>query len=83
MSKGGVGWGPVSGITHGLFVDGLTSVLRVSVQLRPTVKPMGKALEYDVSLLERLYRSNSHPGTVKTMLNVSVGSQLRIRVHLR
>ncbi|KAF8555926.1 RdRP-domain-containing protein [Imleria badia] len=40
------------------------------VQLRPTVKPMGKALEYDVSLLERLYTSNAHPGTVKTMLNV-------------
>lgn len=33
---------------------------------------MGKALEYDVSLLERLYTSNTHPGTVKTMLNVSV-----------
>ena len=43
-----------------------------SVQLRPTVKPMGKALEYDVSLLERLYTSNAHPGTVKTMLNVSI-----------
>jgi hypothetical protein len=35
---------------------------------------MGKALEYDVSLLERLYTSNAHPGTVKTMLNVSEGS---------
>ncbi|KAI6021731.1 hypothetical protein PISMIDRAFT_613287 [Pisolithus microcarpus 441] len=40
------------------------------VQLRPTVKPMGKALEYDVSLMERLYTADSHPGTVKTMLNV-------------
>ena len=46
----------------------------VSVQLRPTVKPMGKALEYDVSLMERLYTSSAHPGTVKTMLNVSEGS---------
>ena len=34
---------------------------------------MGKALEYDVSLLERLYTSGAHPGTVKTMLNVSEG----------
>ncbi|KAF8439377.1 RNA dependent RNA polymerase-domain-containing protein [Boletus edulis BED1] len=40
------------------------------VQLRPTVKPMGKVLEYDVSLMERLYTSNAHPGTAKTMLNV-------------
>lgn len=40
------------------------------VQLRPTVKPMGKALEYDVSLMERLYTADPHPGTVKTMLNV-------------
>jgi len=41
-----------------------------SVQLRPTVKPMGKALEYDVSLMERLYTAETRPGTVKTMLNV-------------
>ncbi|KAG6331888.1 hypothetical protein ID866_7202 [Astraeus odoratus] len=40
------------------------------VQLRPTVKPMGKALEYDVSLMERLYTADTRPGTVKTMLNV-------------
>ncbi|KAI6001519.1 AAA domain-containing protein [Pisolithus orientalis] len=31
---------------------------------------MGKALEYDVSLMERLYTADPHPGTVKTMLNV-------------
>ncbi|KAI6025546.1 RNA dependent RNA polymerase-domain-containing protein [Pisolithus marmoratus] len=46
------------------------------VQLRPTVKPMGKALEYDVSLMERLYTAEPYPGTVKTMLNVSVVHQL-------
>ncbi|KAL4068636.1 RNA dependent RNA polymerase-domain-containing protein [Scleroderma yunnanense] len=40
------------------------------VQLRPTVKPMGKALEYDVSLMERLYTAETRPGTIKTMLNV-------------
>ncbi|KIJ58833.1 hypothetical protein HYDPIDRAFT_101927 [Hydnomerulius pinastri MD-312] len=40
------------------------------VQLRPTVKPMGKALEYDVSLLERLYIARARRGTAKTMLNV-------------
>lgn len=32
---------------------------------------MGKALEYDVSLMERLYTAETRPGTVKTMLNVS------------
>ncbi|EGO30083.1 putative restrictase [Serpula lacrymans var. lacrymans S7.9] len=40
------------------------------VQLRPTVKSMGKALEYDVSLLERLYTGDTKFGMVKTMLNV-------------
>ncbi|KAF9237759.1 RNA dependent RNA polymerase-domain-containing protein [Melanogaster broomeanus] len=44
------------------------------VQLRPTVKPMGKALEYDVSLMERLYTASAGRGTVKTMLNVSAVS---------
>ncbi|KAF9226167.1 hypothetical protein BS17DRAFT_532412 [Gyrodon lividus] len=31
---------------------------------------MGKALQYDVSLLERLYREDARHGTMKTMLNV-------------
>lgn len=70
MSEGGVGRRPVSRIVAVSLFEEMTFVLS-SVQLRPTVKPMGKALEYDVSLLERLYTSNAHPGTVKTMLNVS------------
>ncbi|KAH9925902.1 P-loop containing nucleoside triphosphate hydrolase protein [Epithele typhae] len=42
-----------------------------SVQLRPTVRPMGKALEFDKSLFERLYTNNSeYPGFVRTMLEV-------------
>ncbi|KAJ7446567.1 RNA-directed RNA polymerase [Mycena latifolia] len=40
------------------------------VQLRPTVHKMGKALEFDVSLLERLYTGDDVPGMVKTMLDV-------------
>ncbi len=42
-----------------------------SVQLRPTVKNMGKALQVDVSLLERLYSYDAEtPGMRKTMLDV-------------
>ena len=41
-----------------------------SVQLRPTVKRMGKVLEYDVSLLERLYTKVDSPQMSKTMLKV-------------
>ncbi|KAJ6529219.1 AAA domain-containing protein [Mycena capillaripes] len=41
------------------------------VQLRPTVKKMGTALQYDVSLLERLYTGEDVPGMVKTMLDCS------------
>ncbi|KAJ6450386.1 RNA-directed RNA polymerase [Mycena sanguinolenta] len=41
------------------------------VQLRPTVKKMGKALEFDVSLLERLYTGENVTGMAKTMLDVS------------
>jgi hypothetical protein len=41
-----------------------------SVQLRPTVRPMAKALEYDVSLLERLYTDSSRPEIQRTMLDV-------------
>ncbi|KAJ7639972.1 putative restrictase [Mycena polygramma] len=40
------------------------------VQLRPTVNKMGKALQFDVSLLERLYRGEDVPGMVKTMLDI-------------
>lgn len=47
-----------------------------SVQLRPTVGKMGKALEYDVSLLERLYTGREFTGMVKTMLDVRNGPAL-------
>jgi hypothetical protein len=41
-----------------------------SVQLRPTVQRMAKALEFDVSLLERLY-TKSQGQIERTMLDVS------------
>ncbi|PPQ66641.1 hypothetical protein CVT24_006933 [Panaeolus cyanescens] len=49
------------------------------VQLRPTVRPMAKALEYDVSLLERLYTKTPNnqaalSGMSKTMLDVQYRS---------
>ncbi|KAI8968823.1 hypothetical protein BD414DRAFT_280852 [Trametes punicea] len=40
------------------------------VQLRPTVKPMGKALEFDKSLFERLWKGSDYPELVRTMLEV-------------
>ncbi|KAI0333202.1 RdRP-domain-containing protein [Cubamyces sp. BRFM 1775] len=40
------------------------------VQLRPTVKPMGKALEFDKSLFERLWRGIDYPELARTMLEV-------------
>ncbi|KAJ6607939.1 RNA-directed RNA polymerase [Mycena sp. CBHHK59/15] len=40
------------------------------VQLRPTVNKMGKALEFDVSLLERLYTGQDVAGMAKTMLDI-------------
>ncbi|KAJ3554369.1 hypothetical protein NM688_g3145 [Phlebia brevispora] len=40
------------------------------VQLRPTVKPMGKALEFDKSLFERLYTGPSYRSMTRTMLEV-------------
>lgn len=43
-----------------------------SVQLRPTVRKMGRILEFDVSLLERLYTNVESPIIQKTMLNVSL-----------
>lgn len=46
-----------------------------SVQLRPTVRPMAKALEFDVSLLERLYTHSEDRGSLsKTMLDVQYRS---------
>jgi hypothetical protein len=44
-------------------------LLHISVQLRPTVRPIAKALEYDKSLLERLY-TDSNVRVPKTMLDV-------------
>ena len=43
-----------------------------SVQLRPMVRPLGRALQYDVSLFERLYTGNSMNGMSRTMLDVSL-----------
>ncbi|KAG8960959.1 hypothetical protein FRC03_005942 [Tulasnella sp. 419] len=42
------------------------------VQLRPTVQPFGKALQFDVSLMERLYTSDTAQtsGISRIMLNV-------------
>jgi regulator of nonsense transcripts 1 len=40
------------------------------MQLHPTVKKMAKALEFDVSLLERLWTSAETDGLAKTMLDV-------------
>ncbi|KAG8739309.1 hypothetical protein FRC10_005793 [Ceratobasidium sp. 414] len=41
----------------------------VDVQLRPTVKPQAKALDHDVSLLERLYKGPEQPGISRIMLD--------------
>ncbi|KAF8631095.1 hypothetical protein AX17_005140 [Amanita inopinata Kibby_2008] len=54
----------VKGIKKGVLVGD-------HVQLRPTVRNMGKALQVDVSMLERLYgHSTIIPGLQKTMLDV-------------
>jgi regulator of nonsense transcripts 1 len=42
-----------------------------SKQLRPTVKRMAGALEYDLSLLERLYEGVNQAGMRRIMLDVS------------
>lgn len=42
----------------------------LSVQLRPTVRSMGKALEFDKSLFERLYTGPSFEKLTRTMLEV-------------
>ncbi|CCO32890.1 RNA-dependent RNA polymerase 2 Short=AtRDRP2 [Rhizoctonia solani AG-1 IB] len=39
------------------------------VQLRPTVRPQAKALDYDVSLLERLYTGPERAGMSRIMLD--------------
>ncbi|KAF8709476.1 AAA domain, partial [Rhizoctonia solani] len=39
------------------------------VQLRPTVRPQAKALDYDVSLLERLYTGPERTGMSRIMLD--------------
>ena len=46
-------------------------VILLSVQLRPMVRNMAKALLHDVSMLERLYTGPNAEGMSKTMLNVS------------
>ncbi|TFY74672.1 hypothetical protein EWM64_g9340, partial [Hericium alpestre] len=40
------------------------------VQLRPMVRPLGHALQSDVSMFERLYTGRMLPGMTRTMLNV-------------
>ncbi|KAI0364829.1 P-loop containing nucleoside triphosphate hydrolase protein [Pilatotrama ljubarskyi] len=40
------------------------------VQLRPTVKPMGKTLEFDKSLFERLWKRSDYPELARAMLDV-------------
>ncbi|RDX43226.1 RdRP-domain-containing protein [Lentinus brumalis] len=40
------------------------------VQLRPTVKPMGKALEFDRSMFERLWKGGGHSSLARSMLEV-------------
>lgn len=48
----------------------LTPKLAISVQLRPTVRPRAKAINFDVSLLERLYTGPERPGMSRIMLDV-------------
>ncbi|KAK2464629.1 hypothetical protein APHAL10511_003322 [Amanita phalloides] len=55
------------------LVKGIKKAILVGdhVQLRPTVRNMGKTLQFDMSLLERLYsQSDETTGMRKTMLNV-------------
>ncbi|KAF8597550.1 RNA-directed RNA polymerase [Ceratobasidium sp. AG-I] len=41
----------------------------IDVQLRPTVRPQAKAVDFDVSLLERLYTGPEQPGMSRIMLD--------------
>lgn len=50
------------------------NLVNASVQLRPTVRPMGKALEFDKSLFERLYTGPMFVNMTRTMLDVSCPS---------
>ncbi|KAH8088982.1 RNA dependent RNA polymerase-domain-containing protein [Cristinia sonorae] len=54
------------------LVKGCTTAVLVGdhVQLRPITKPMGKALEYDKSLFERLWKGPAHREMSRTMLDV-------------
>lgn len=45
-------------------------MLSASVQLRPFVRPIGKVLEYDISLFDRLYNKPEHPQVSHIMLDV-------------
>ena len=59
-------------LAHDFVFDASQSVF--SVQLRPMVRNMAKALLHDVSMLERLYTGPNLEGMSKTMLNVSLWS---------
>lgn len=56
----------------------VSSFLFPSVQLRPMVRRMGEALEYDISLLERLYTKYDSEEIIKTMLDVQYRSPERL-----
>ncbi|KXN84461.1 putative RNA-dependent RNA polymerase 1 [Leucoagaricus sp. SymC.cos] len=61
----------VKGVKRGIMVGD-------HVQLRPMVRRMAEALEYDVSLLERLYTKSESQEIVKTMLDVQYRSPERL-----
>ena len=58
--------------------DPILNPEQFSVQLRPMVRNTAKALEHDVSMLERLYTGPSAKGMSKTMLNVSFRSRVTL-----
>nr|GAT54553.1 predicted protein [Mycena chlorophos] len=53
------------------LVKGASKAILVGdhVQLRPIVKNMGRVLQSDISLMERLYTGPARPGMVRTMLD--------------
>ncbi|KAF5351219.1 hypothetical protein D9756_008167 [Leucocoprinus leucothites] len=61
----------VKGIKRGIMVGD-------HVQLRPMVRRMAEALEYDVSLLERLYTKSENEAMIKTMLDIQYRSPERL-----
>ncbi|KAH7343653.1 RNA dependent RNA polymerase-domain-containing protein [Rhizoctonia solani] len=66
----------VKGCQKAVLVGDQLGVLRASillcVQLRPTVRPQAKALDYDASLMERLYTGPEQAGMSRIMLDVAL-----------